>query len=793
MKRFLPFLCGASAWLIFVLPVLDPSMTLYYRDTGRLYYPVKRYIADRLLRGELPLWDPWTEAGASILGQTTPGLFHPFTLLYLAFPFDLAFKLNHLLPLLLAGISAWLLARQLGATSWAALAAGAVYGGSGYLVAQSAANLPYALGPATMPLAIALFLRYLDRPSAARLFWAGLVLGSCELAGDPQSMLLAGLIGSAFAVARDLLGAQPGARWQRAGKTSLRIAAWGASALLLAAPAAAPSAAELLRSSRTSGPSELERSFFFVVPARLAGLLVPRAFDDTPEEYGPAASHAWQAPPFREYLSSETVSFADSIFLGPAALLLALWAVLSGRKGRFFLLGALILLCAAAGEALGVAEVLNHLIPGLRFFRYAEKLMGAASLLLAVCAALGADAAFAGRRRAAWFAAQAGLLAAAMAGSSALLGRNHAAFESWVAAQGREHIAAVAPVFLQAIREGLWSGALLAMPLALCALACAARPLPLRAGPALAAICCLAAPFAATAGLLHIAPMEMMHQPPILAEEMLKQAGPSPGRWRYYVDPRLVPVLRSFDDRTGAMLAARVMLQPQFETLFSVEGAAPYFSAVDDQYTAALYASLEPVFRVLRVRFAVYGLWELSAAEAARRKMKRIDPGFWAAEFPQQPEASLLAVTSVAPGTGAALGRLRDPAFNPRREAILLQGAGARALDAGPFPHGQGSLAMKDLSPERLRIDLDAPHDAFLLTSTHFNPGWRATIDGAPAPVLRSDLVVNGLFVPAGRHLVELRYWPVGFTAGLLAFAATLAGFIVLLAVDRRRQIPARR
>jgi len=51
-------------------------------------------------RGELPLWDPWTEAGTSILGQTTPGLFHPFTLLYLALPFDLAFKLNHLLPLL---------------------------------------------------------------------------------------------------------------------------------------------------------------------------------------------------------------------------------------------------------------------------------------------------------------------------------------------------------------------------------------------------------------------------------------------------------------------------------------------------------------------------------------------------------------------------------------------------------------------------------------------------------------------------------------------------------------------
>jgi hypothetical protein len=785
--RLLPLIIGVAAWLAFVLPALDPSVSLYYRDIGRLYYPIKKYLAERLLRGELPLWDPWTESGTSILGQTTPGLFHPFTLLYLALPFDAAFKLNHLLTLLLAGVSAFLLARKLGASHWAAFAAGAVYAGSGYLVTQAAGNLPYALGAATVPLAVALFPRLLYRPSWARLFWAALVLGTCELAGEPQSMLFAGVIGAAYAVARDLLGAQAGARSRRAGRTALWTAAWGASALLLAAPAAGPSIAELLRSERISGPTALERDMFFVSPARFAGLAVTRAFDDEPEEFGPIRGR--KAIPYEEYFAFQTIAFADLIFLGPAALLLAAWAVLSGRKGRFLLLGAVVLLCASAGPALGVYDVLNRVVPGLRFFRYGEKLIAPASLLLALCAALGADAAFSSRRRAALLFAQASALAVVMLLLSALLGKNSAAVESWLVEQGRQHIVPVAQAFLPMLREGLRTAALLSAPIALSAAVCAARPLLLQAGPALAALSCLAAPFAATVGLLHIAPKEMLHQTPILADELVTIAGPSAGRWRLYVDPRQIPLMQAFDARIGQMAGARAMLQPQLDSLFGIEGTSQYFSSVDQDYQMALYRAIEPIFRVLRVRFAVYGYWELSAAEARRRKMQRLTTGFWVAEFPLQPQASLLAQTSVARDAVTAMDRMESAAFKARREAVLLQGPLARGLDAGPFPPGQGSLAMHELSPEHASIEVDAPHEGFLITSTHFDPGWRATIDGARVPVLRADLVVNGLFVPAGRHHIELRFWPRGFTAGLVGFLVAVVGFALLCALERRRQI----
>ncbi len=54
-----------------------------------------------------------------------------------------------------------------------------------------------------------------------------------------------------------------------------------------------------------------------------------------------------------------------------------------------------------------------------------------------------------------------------------------------------------------------------------------------------------------------------------------------------------------------------------------------------------------------------------------------------------------------------------------------------------------------------------------------------ATLDGAPAAVGEIDLVALGVRVPAGRHRVGLRFWPVGLGAGLVALAAALLALAV--------------
>jgi hypothetical protein len=71
-------------------------------------------------------------------------------------------------------------------------------------------------------------------------------------------------------------------------------------------------------------------------------------------------------------------------------------------------------------------------------------------------------------------------------------------------------------------------------------------------------------------------------------------------------------------------------------------------------------------------------------------------------------------------------------------------------------------------------------------------PGWNATVDGAPVPLRQAAGVMLRLDVPAGRHRVELHYWPRLFTlgialAGLAALALVVAGVV---SVRARRPPP---
>src|SRR5205085_575506 len=83
----------------------------------------------------------------------------------------------------------------------------------------------------------------------------------------------------------------------------------------LAAPVALPGAAQLRRSSRAQGLSQDERFSFSNHPARLLGLVVPRAFDDVPERVDAESGMLGHTSFFSEYLA-DRAAFADSIVLG---------------------------------------------------------------------------------------------------------------------------------------------------------------------------------------------------------------------------------------------------------------------------------------------------------------------------------------------------------------------------------------------------------------------------------------------------------------------------------------------
>ena len=768
--RALPALLGVLAFLALVGPALDPAVQVFYRDTGRLYYPVKKVIADRLAHGQLALWDPFTEAGVSLLGQMTPGLLHPFTLLYAALPFDLAFKLNHLLALLLAGAGAFLLSRRLGASRWAALLAALVYGGSGYLVSMAASNLPFALGPATVPLAVERFLAFLERPRPARLAGAAAALSLCAYAGDPQSMLLAGLIGTAWAVAQPLS--------RSAVRLALRGAAlaalWGACAVGLAAPAALPAAAMLSRSSRAGGVGEGERNRFFVTPARFAGLALARAFDDAPELTALSAAdrrQAFAATPFSEYFGGgDDSGFATTLYLGAPALLLALFAGLGGRRGRFLQLGALLLLLAAAGEVFGLQGLLFRLVPGFRLFRYAEKLMAFASLLLALAAAAGADAAFASRARAFALAALAGLGAAAAWLAAALIARHPSALAPWLASHGNTHATRPALQLLELAVPALRQEAQLLAVLAAVGLA---GPR-LRAARGLAAAVCGAGLVLANGPHLTTIAVELFHDPPPLVRDLIARSGPSVGRWRLYVQPATIALGPDLDPKSLDSAIVRETLRPQYESIFGIEGIDAYFSASNPDYTRVVQGAPRSMMGLLATRYFAVMPRQLTASRARELGFQPFSHGIWVQTLPVGPQAWLMDRAAVVAGVPEAIARLRQPGFEPRREALLRPEAGplAAALQPQADP---GRAVLQRLTPERLRVEVASTSASLLGISEHFDPGWEARIDGKEVPVVELDRALLAVPTPAGHHLVALRFWPQGLTWGLVILATTLA------------------
>jgi hypothetical protein len=142
-----------------------------------------------------------------------------------------------------------------------------------------------------------------------------------------------------------------------------------------------------------------------------------------------------------------------------------------------------------------------------------------------------------------------------------------------------------------------------------------------------------------------------------------------------------------------------------------------------------------------------------------------------------RPLASLVSCARPADGPEAALAALA--ALNPALEAVVegppdVLPASLRAC-AGDDPGEAVVLSHRDRA-WRIRTDAAAP--ALLVVAASRYPGWHATVDGVPAPLLAADLSLGGVVVPAGIHEVALDYRPAWLRP---AFALAAAALAVLL------------
>jgi hypothetical protein len=125
-----------------------------------------------------------------------------------------------------------------------------------------------------------------------------------------------------------------------------------------------------------------------------------------------------------------------------------------------------------------------------------------------------------------------------------------------------------------------------------------------------------------------------------------------------------------------------------------------------------------------------------------------------------------------------ALRRLADPAFDPWQTALLAEPP-PTALAGGVVERADSSATIVARQPDRLVVDVDAAADGLLVLSEVDYPGWRASVDGRAAPVLRAQFALRAVPVPAGRHRVEMVFDPWTFKVGAAVSGVAWLGLVL--------------
>jgi hypothetical protein len=140
------------------------------------------------------------------------------------------------------------------------------------------------------------------------------------------------------------------------------------------------------------------------------------------------------------------------------------------------------------------------------------------------------------------------------------------------------------------------------------------------------------------------------------------------------------------------------------------------------------------------------------------------------------PRAYLVHNVLAATDADHALALVAAGAFDPA-EAAVVEGIAGFRTSAAP---GDGATLL-DYAPERVLIESASVEPALLVLSDGDDPGWRATVDGVPVPIYRTNVLLRGVEVPAGRHTVEFIYRPDPWQQGLWVGAIGLMLLVGLL------------
>lgn len=136
------------------------------------------------------------------------------------------------------------------------------------------------------------------------------------------------------------------------------------------------------------------------------------------------------------------------------------------------------------------------------------------------------------------------------------------------------------------------------------------------------------------------------------------------------------------------------------------------------------------------------------------------------------------------PSVEEALTVLDTADFRPGKECVvqaegaaleaLMRTAPPRAASSAPIDWELVGCTIVGDHPERVELRVSSPASGVTVLADTLAPGWYATVDGAPVPIVRCNGLFRGVPTPAGEHSIVFAYRPWSFRIGLLVSLGTV-------------------
>jgi len=143
------------------------------------------------------------------------------------------------------------------------------------------------------------------------------------------------------------------------------------------------------------------------------------------------------------------------------------------------------------------------------------------------------------------------------------------------------------------------------------------------------------------------------------------------------------------------------------------------------------------------------------------------------------PRAWVASEVVVEPDDGVVREQIAAPDVNMLATAFVDE--------AVVCPAGEGGEAtITEYRPNDVTVEVSGG-GGLLVLSDQYYPGWRATVDGDSAEIVRADTVFRGVCVPSGEHTVRFEYRPRSLVVGVVMTAAGWLAWLIAVAVGWRR------